>query len=827
MAPTNAGFQTETLPTVAVFEPENTAVISLDLGPLRNTLPHLGPLLAVIAAITVFYSEALGTPLSLQAMPTNEDVVNTFRPVLLEQFEHVQQFGDMLRWTDRRGLGQHQLLNPQYGTTYPPRWLALRLISRAEEAADWLFWGHAVVAALAVMALARYYRISPWSAALAGILFTLGHLPVRWIPLFHAPIHFATYPLSILGTELIWSGRGRLGVPLTALSLGASGIGSHLQSTHMVTQAVIILTVCRIVTVDVPFRERQRRLLLSIVALALGLIIMAPTVVPFVFEQDNSTRQELVREFTVGMNHDSLLSHVDPDAGSINDSVYMGPLLPILALVGLAVSIRSKRLAFLPLLLVLALLVGFKTPLLEVLWHLVPGWSVLSNVQRASFITVLPLAMLAALGADWLADPQRRKSTVVAVAAVGTMSLVYWLLRLRELGQAPSFEFWQASVQALILAVVLHLFGTRRDRNSRGLSFPLVGLAFILSFLTLWEGRTIMGWRPVADAPPPQYRDMLSLVRAQNDQDGRWMSFALDYDQAKPNAFLESPGRWLDTYDSFVTKEFFTYWRTLTGVKRYDRPPPWLGGLWYQHLGGDPAPHPNLVNAAGISRVLASDSRVAEAHALGWKVLARRGDLLVYDNPNAFPMAYLSRRWESVPGDISAAIARLAAVGDVTFRSHTDYITGTVEVASPDDSPLPVQMMRLGTEEVRISVREAVQSPGIAVLLDSHHPDWRAYVHGAPRPLLRINGVFRGVLLQPGETRATFRYEPRWVPRLQAIAGILAVLLSLLFLPVRWWRWLRVRVWVWGLLFYNRSVRVTELMITRISAMSRWDQSVG
>ena len=767
--------------------------MSLDLGPLRNTLPRLGPLLAVIAAITVFYSEALGTPLSLQAIPTDEDAASTFRPALLEQFEYVHQLGDIPLWTDRRGLGQSQLLNPFYGTFYPPRWLALRLASRAEEAADWLVWGHSVVAALAAMALARHYRISPWSAALAGILFTLGHLPVRWAPLFHAPIHFATYPLSILGTELIWSGRSRLGVPLVALSLGASGMGAHLQNTHMATQVVLVLTVYRLVTVDVPVRERQRRLLLSIAALVLGLVIMAPALVPFVFEQDNATRQERVYESVVGMNRDSLLTHIDPGAGGINDDVYMGPLVPFLVLVGIAVSVRQKRLAFLPLLLALALLAGFKTPLLEALWRLVPGWSVLSNVQRVSFVTVLPLAMLAALGADWLADPQRRKGAVVAVAAVGAMGLMYWLLRLGELGQPPSFEFWQASVEGLIIAVVLHSAGTRRNRKSHGPSFPLIGLAFVLSFLTLWEGRT-MGWRPVPDAPPPQYRDMLSLVRTQNDQDGRWMSFALDYGQAKPNAFLEAPGRWLDTYESFVTKEFFTYWRTLTGATRYDHPTG-LGGLWYQHLGDDPAPHPNLVNAAGISRVLSSDSRVAEAHTLGWTILARRGNLLVYDNPNAFPMVYLSRRWESVPGDITAAIARLAAVRDVTFRSHTDYITGAVEVASPGDDPLPVQVMRLGTEEVRISVSEAVQSPGIAVLLDSHYPDWKAYVHGTPRPLLRINGVFRGVLLQPGETRVTFRYEPSWVPWLQAIAGILAVLLSLQLLPVGWWRWLRVKVW--------------------------------
>ena len=76
------------------------------------------------------------------------------------------------------------------------------------------------------------------------------------------------------------------------------------------------------------------------------------------------------------------------------------------------------------------------------------------------------------------------------------------------------------------------------------------------------------------------------------------------------------------------------------------------------------------------------------------------------------------------------------------------------------------------------------QAPVLLVLLDSYHPDWQALVDGERRPVLRVNGVFRGVLLEPGETQVTFRFEPRWFPWLPAIAAAVAVATGLLLLPI-------------------------------------------
>ena len=824
---------------------------------MRPALVRFGPILVVIAAVTLFYGEALGSTLTLHAMHTDDDVVWQFRTDTIEQFAYVQEHGHLPFWIDRRGLGQSAFVGSYHGNFYPLRWLALLLAPRAEEAADWLIWGHALVAGLATMALARHYGVGRWSAALAGIFLALGHLPVRWAPLSHAPIHFATYPLAVLGTELICSGRARRGVSLLALSLGISGLGTILYHPHMVFHVVGIIVLYRLLTTSVPRRVRLQRLGLSAAAVLLGIAIAAPVLVPFVWEQRGTTREAVAEAGAAGMNRASLVAHVDPrspQTSNINDDVYIGPLAPALILAGLLVSLRRRRLAILPILVVFALLIGFKTPLLDVLQHTVPGWNAVSNVQRLSFVTVLPLALMAGLGLDWLNDGRRNGQTMAIFAALAGSSLLlwglqmigrpwlapvpvlwlgivatallafllyrmfarcarddwhtlrptlavlvtlvgasllYWWLSMTETGLGPglglSAKVWLGTVAlALIAATALIAFllnkvSLRRLVDGTSAYLPIFVVALGVSLLAMGVERQLR-WQPVPDEPLPEFADTLALVARHDDATGRWMSFSIQmHESYMPNVFLEVPGRWLDTYESFRPPEYFTYWRTLTGSTQYDQRREGLGSLWYMHTPQDPTPNANLVNAAGITRILGSSDRVAETEQLGWSLLGEQGILRVYHNPQAFPMAYGSRRWEAADPD--AAIARIATAEQGSFNNHTDYIDGVTPVASPGEDPLPARVMRRSAEEVQITLVVPSRTPALTVLLDSYHPDWQAIVDGERRPVLRVNGVFRGVLLAPGETQVTFRYEPRWFPWLPAIATAVALVMVLSLLP--------------------------------------------
>ncbi len=61
-------------------------------------------------------------------------------------------------------------------------------------------------------------------------------------------------------------------------------------------------------------------------------------------------------------------------------------------------------------------------------------------------------------------------------------------------------------------------------------------------------------------------------------------------------------------------------------------------------------------------------------------------------------------------------------------------------------------------EELAIEVSAA--QPGILVVSDSYDAGWHAYVDGASAPMLKVNGLFRGVYIPAGRHSVVFTYAP-------------------------------------------------------------------
>jgi uncharacterized membrane protein YfhO len=65
------------------------------------------------------------------------------------------------------------------------------------------------------------------------------------------------------------------------------------------------------------------------------------------------------------------------------------------------------------------------------------------------------------------------------------------------------------------------------------------------------------------------------------------------------------------------------------------------------------------------------------------------------------------------------------------------------------------------------------------VLSDTYDTDWRVEVDGLPAPMMRVNGLFRGVHLAAGEHTVTFTYHPSRFYLGSAISAITALGLAL------------------------------------------------
>ena len=81
----------------------------------------------------------------------------------------------------------------------------------------------------------------------------------------------------------------------------------------------------------------------------------------------------------------------------------------------------------------------------------------------------------------------------------------------------------------------------------------------------------------------------------------------------------------------------------------------------------------------------------------------------------------------------------------------------------------------------QIVVRAGLPQDGYLAVLDSYDPAWMVDVDGQPATLMRANGLFRAVHLNPGDHTVTFRYRPRALITGASISVIAALILAL------WW----------------------------------------
>jgi uncharacterized membrane protein YfhO len=81
----------------------------------------------------------------------------------------------------------------------------------------------------------------------------------------------------------------------------------------------------------------------------------------------------------------------------------------------------------------------------------------------------------------------------------------------------------------------------------------------------------------------------------------------------------------------------------------------------------------------------------------------------------------------------------------------------------------------------RVVVRAGLPADGYLALLDSYDPAWQVDVDGTAAPLMRANGLFRGVHLRRGTHLVTFTYRPETLYAGAALSGAGAAIL------IAWW----------------------------------------
>ena len=148
---------------------------------------------------------------------------------------------------------------------------------------------------------------------------------------------------------------------------------------------------------------------------------------------------------------------------------------------------------------------------------------------------------------------------------------------------------------------------------------------------------------------------------------------------------------------------------------------------------------------------------------------------VVYERVGARPRAWLCNR--SILGESWSDFTAAKLLANDVFLS-ADY---GLNLTGKGRGEVHLQSYQSDKVVLLADVELAAQ---VLVLSDRYSPEWEVYVNGDEAQMLRVNGIFRGVLLKPGRNQVEFRW--RWTPTYLLGFGVsLLALMSLLFVLLR------------------------------------------
>jgi hypothetical protein len=117
-----------------------------------------------------------------------------------------------------------------------------------------------------------------------------------------------------------------------------------------------------------------------------------------------------------------------------------------------------------------------------------------------------------------------------------------------------------------------------------------------------------------------------------------------------------------------------------------------------------------------------------------------------------------------------------AILGPPKIEASTAGELAPEVTASGDAAQVPVTVESYRANEVRLQVM--APAAGVIVLKDSHYPGWRAWVDGKATPVLRVDGMVRGVAVATaGQHQVRLEYRPESFERGAVLAGLILALL--------------------------------------------------
>lgn len=185
-----------------------------------------------------------------------------------------------------------------------------------------------------------------------------------------------------------------------------------------------------------------------------------------------------------------------------------------------------------------------------------------------------------------------------------------------------------------------------------------------------------------------------------------------------------------------------------------------------------------MIRMTGITHMITPRNRPAYPDST---LVMESGERAVYRLNDPLPRSFIVHKVRILPDKAQ----RLERIRHPDFDPLKEAVLETepatrLDATATKDEGETVTFRTYEPEQVALQIRAA--STGLLVLTDSYNPNWRVRVDGIEKPLLKVNHLFRGVVVDKGEHEVVFTYSRTRFNRSMAVTIASAVLILLLFL---------------------------------------------
>ncbi len=695
---------------------------------------------------------------------------------------------------------------------YPPAWLFL--ILPVEPVFNVLFIFHLLLGGIGVyLLLYKAHHSSPQAALFGSLTFALngkwlahaagGHVSmvgaIGWLPWALFGMMMILKPQEGQGSK--WGGLG-WGL-LTALAL-AMQLFTHTLLLIYTIYLLAALAVWRTFingggrsTMHVGVHSFIRLFAILILAGLLGAVQLWPLLELSQFSNRSLSLAEAA-DFSVTPTQ-LLLGLLLPSAQSGHELVIYLGLIPLL-LAPFGVTRANRWSWFYAGLVGLAVLfaLGPTTPVHALFYFFVPGFGWVRTPTRIFFVISLAVAVLVGFGVDQLAKQHWSAKTLrwltrLAVA-VGAIALLVGLGLAAGFGQTNRAVFALMLVIPLGLAVIV-LWSRRVLSNS--VAMLLLGLLLVIDLASF--GRSMLRFVSPEEALAPGRPAAAYLAH----QPGLFRVYSPSYSLPMQTAAAAK----LYLADGVEPVHLAVYDQFMARAGGYNNP---RFSVTIPNFGNGPlesalqATEPNL-KLLGLLNV----EYLAAAFPMSWPGLIPKTEVngaFIYRNEHALPRAWVAHRSVPAESDWLAQLESMPELECVVIVDNADEQGSSTQAAEEQRSggtgeqggalpsssaPLPpcssTAAKITAYSANRMDLETTIETPGWLVLSEIWYPGWQATVNGQPQPVVRVDGLLRGVYLaQPGQNQVTLEYRPKSVAWGGWISGLTLVGLVLIGLILTW-----------------------------------------